>query len=102
MTVLTNLYIIRCSLNSEVMNYLVTVLKTHETLSSLCLFDNLLCDNFLNLFKAIKISKNLTSFLVFEKSLPDDTILSENLALKNVLLVSANKLLAQGAVDIKY
>ena len=103
LTTLTNLYIMRCSLDDEVLNYLVEVLKTHKTLSLLCLYDNnLLCDDLKQLFEALKFSKHLKSFLIFEKSLPDDIIqvlLSVDFTLFQLLLVSANKLLAQGAVD---
>ena len=100
---MTNLYIIRCPLDGEVFASLVTVLKTHETLSLLYLYDNNILYN--DLLKLLENSKHLTSVLVFEKSLSDinmdkisSTILT-NFALIQVLLVSASKLLAQGAAD---
>ena len=100
LTTLANLYIIRCSLDGD---SLVTVLKTHKTLSLLYLYDNNILYN--DLFEVLKKAKHLTSVLVFEKSISDihmdkisSTILA-NLALIQVLLVSASKLLAQGAAD---
>ena len=105
-TTLTNLYIIRCSLDGEVLGTLVTVLKTHETLSLLYLYDNnTLYNDLLKFFEVLKSSKHLQNVLVFEKSLSDINIneislnVSVNFTLFQVLLVSANKLLAQGASD---
>ena len=105
-TTLTNLYIIRCSLDGEVLGALVIVLKTHETLSLLYLYDNnALYNDLLKFFEVLKSSKYLQNVLVFEKSLSDINIneislnVSVNFTLFQVLLVSANKLLAQGASD---
>ena len=106
LTNLTNLYIIRCPLDTAVLASLVTVLKTHETLSLLYLCDNNTSYN--DLLKLCEVLKNkqLTSFLVFEKSISDinmdeiSLIISTSYdTLFQVLLVSASKLLAQGAAD---
>ena len=103
LTTLTNLYIIRCPLDGEVLASLVTVLKIHETLSLLYLYDNNISYN--DLFEVLKKVKHLTSVMVFEKSISDihmdkisSTILTD-FALIQVLLVSASKLLAQAAAD---
>ena len=103
---LTKLYIIRCPLDVEVCASLVTVLKTHETLSLLYLYDNnALYNELLKLSEVLKNSKHLTSVLVFGKSILDvnmdsisSTILT-NFALIQILLVSTSKLLAQGAAN---
>ena len=103
MITLTNLYIIRCSLDGEALASLVTVLKTQESLSLLYLYDNNTLYN--DLLKLLQNSKHLTNVLVFEKSLSDISIdeisltISTNFNLFQVLLVSGNKLLAQGPSD---
>ena len=104
MTTLTNLYIIRCSLDGEALSSLVTILKTYERLSLLYLCDNNpLHNDVLKLFEVLENSKHLTSVLVFEKLLSDISMekiyltISTNYTLFQVLLVSANKLLVQGA-----
>ena len=102
-TTLTSLYIIRCSLDDDKM---MTVLREHKTLSLVFLYDNKLQHHgLLKFFEGIKNLKNLKSLLIFEKTLPDANIdkisltISESFTLIQVLLVSANKLLAQGATD---
>ena len=103
LSTLTNLYIIRCSLDVEVLDSLVTVLKTHETLSLLYLYDkNPLCNDLLKLFEVLKSAKHLKNLFLFEKSLSDISIDEMNTTVSSnfqVLLVSANKLLARGAGD---
>ena len=99
-TTLTNLYIIRCTLDGDVFKDLVSVLRTHGNLSLLCLYDTKLPHN--SLCEVLKFSKFFTSFLLFEKSLQDISMneishISANYA--QMLLASANKLLAQGASD---
>ena len=105
MTTLTALYIIRCLLDERILSYLLNTLKTHELLSLLYLYDNnILYNELLKVFEELRSSKHLTSVLIFEKLLSDDDIEnteslleSTNFILSQVLLVNANKLLAQGA-----
>ena len=107
MAALTNLYIIKCTPDGEALDNLVTALRIHQTLSLLYLYDtNLPCSALLTIFEMFKMSKHLTSVLVFEKSLSDvnlekisNLIISANFTLLQVLLISTNKLFAQGAND---
>ena len=103
MTTLTSLYIIKCSLDDDKM---MTVLREHKTLSLVFLYDNKLQHHgLLKFLEGIKILKNLKSLLIFEKTLPDANIdkisltISESFTLTQILLVNANKLLAQGATN---
>ena len=100
---LTNMYIIRCSLDGTAFKDLMAILRTHKTLLLLCLYDNKLPRS--NLVEVLKISKHLKSILIFEK-LVQDINLNEiyltthvKCSFSQVLLVSAKKLIAQGATD---
>ena len=103
---LTNLYIIRCSLYSKVIDKLINALKTFDNLLLLCLFDNKLHhDDILKLLDVLIVLKQLESFMLYEKSLSDanmdevSSTVSMNSTVFQVLLVNTNKLLAQGAND---
>ena len=103
MTTLTSLYIIKCSLDVDKM---MPVLREHKTLSLVFLYDNkLLHYGLLKFLEEIKNLKNLKNLLIFEKALSDAIIdeisltISESFTLNQILLVSTNKLLAQGATD---
>ena len=99
---LTNLYIIRCSLNSEIVKHLVNAFRT-SNLSLLCFYDNgFLHDDVVKIFDVLMDLKQLTSIMVFEKSISEANMdkicstLSLNNTIVEVLLVNVNKLLAQG------
>ena len=103
---LTNLYIIRCSLYSEVIDNLIDACRTFDNLSLLCFYDNkLLHDDILKLLDVLMVLKQLESFMLFEKLLSDvnmdeiSSTVSMNSTVFQVLLVNTNKLLAQGAND---
>ena len=101
MTTLTNLYVIRCTLDSDIFKKLVTVLRLHKNLLLLFLYDN---NNKLLNGSLYEVLKFATNFLLFEKLLPDSIIdeisnMSSNCNHSQILLVSASKLLARGATD---
>ena len=106
-TTLTNLYIIRCVLDDKVLDCLANVLKTHRTLSLYYHYDNKLpYGDLLKIFEMLKSLKHIKSISVLEKSLSNhnienlkDLIIHERFTFSQVLLVSANKIFAQGASD---
>ena len=92
---LTSLYIIRCSLENEVLDGLLKTMKSCEALLLVMFYDNKInCSGMVNILDEFIALNQLRSVLMFDKMLSDIDINMDELPFQYFLLNTNSKLLA--------
>jgi len=105
-TTLVNLYLIKCDFNSEEVDFLCNVLKSKLTLSLIFLYDNNLhCSEIMKVAEVLKLTSELHSCLLYEKSLSDKDVddvyqtLGHILSISTLMVVNASKIQSLKVID---